>query len=134
MSSQHILKTDNHFATIIYVSVFLLLCCDLVGAQEPQKEVYQVQTSEQCSYLAGGSSITTVAECEQVAVRLGWSDVVVDSGDTISSSDSPPGCLLYYGNLFLNTLTTSTYSCSSFQNAGGDPFFSSIRKRKRQDW
>jgi len=58
--------------------------------------------------------ITSGAECEAAAVALGWSDVVVDSGDTGSWSYDPPGCFLYSdGKLYVNTLTTSTTSCES---------------------
>jgi hypothetical protein len=62
----------------------------------------------------GYGVITTAAECEAAAVALGWSDVVVDSGDTGSWSYDPPGCFLYSdGKLYVNTLTTSTTSCES---------------------
>ena len=76
----------------------------------------QVKT---CSNLGGGSSITSIAECNQAAVGLGWSDVVVDSGDIFSSSYRPPGC--WFGEegdielraLSYNTNTGSTDDCSS---------------------
>ena len=60
--------------------LYVLLYCQLVSAGT-QKKVYSEKTSGQCSD-GGGSSITSIAECEQVAVGLGWSDVVVDSGYT----------------------------------------------------
>ena len=78
-----------------------------------QKPMLQEKTSGQCSNLAGGSTITSAAECDQAAVALGWSDVVV-GGSTISWPELPPGCLLSsIGKLGYNALTTSTTSCSS---------------------
>ena len=58
-----------------------------------------------------GYGAITAAECEAAAVALGWSDV--DAG-TVSYSYYPPGCILHSsGNLYHNTLTTSTTSCSN---------------------
>ena len=62
----------------------------------------------------GYGAITTAAECQQAAVGLEWSDVVVDSGYTVSWSHYAPGCSLSSGgNLLYNTFTHSTYPCSS---------------------
>ena len=134
MSSQPILKAENHVRSVrmpkhsatrltlsnFFGLIIILSGCELVGAQT-QKKVNQAKTREQCSNLAGGSSITSIAECEQVAVRLGWSDVVVGSkdkngwvvGDTGSWLYSPPGCYLKSGSLRYSTRTTSTISCSN---------------------
>ena len=74
--------------------------------------LYSIDTGTCASH--GYGVITTAAECEAAAVALGWSDVVVDSGDTVSSGGWPPGCSQYSsGTLLYNTLTTSTASCSS---------------------
>ena len=85
-------RLSNFFGLII---IIILSCCELVGAQEAQKPMYQEKTSEQCSNLAGGSSIKSIAECNQAAAGLGWSDVVVDI-PTGSWSHTPPGCVLYH--------------------------------------
>ena len=77
-----------------------------------QSSTYTDYTPDQCSDLVGGSSITSIAECEQAAAALGWSDVVVDSQHSFSDPWYPPGCFLNsYGSLRYNTLTTSTTSC-----------------------
>ena len=86
-----------------------------------QKKVYREQTNGQCSNLGDGwDSIMSIAECEQAAVGLGWSDDVIDKNQFLSiKSESPPGCFLDSKsgimniNLVFNTLTTSTTSCSS---------------------
>ena len=75
-----------------------------------QKPMIQEKTSGKCSDLAGGSSTTSAAECEQVAAALGFADVVV--GHTYSAN-YPPGCSFYGDLLRYNTLTASTTPCSS---------------------
>ena len=95
--------------------IFIILTLSVISythAQQ-QKPMIQEKSSNWCSNLAGGSSITSVEECEQAAVGLSWSDVDVDSEHTFSHSADPPGCWDNYGTLFLNTFTTSTASCSS---------------------
>ena len=70
--------------------------------------IYTEVTSGKCS-----SSITSVEECEQAAVELGWSDVRADYN---TGSEVPPGCYFQNGNyLVYNRLTTSTTSCSDFR-------------------
>jgi hypothetical protein len=102
----------SFFRVIIKSVLVLLLYCEVVSAGT-QENVYQEKTTGKCSNLAGGSSITSIAECNQAAAGLGWSDVVV-GGNTGSVPDRPPGCYLYDGFLLIyNTLTTSTASCSS---------------------
>tara|TARA_B110001450_G_scaffold252346_1_gene273979 strand:- start:6108 stop:8072 length:1965 start_codon:yes stop_codon:yes gene_type:complete len=79
-----------------------------------QKKSYTEKTSEQCFNLAGGSSITSIAECEQAAVALGFVDVVVNSWATVSCSKCPPGCYLHSSDVLVyNTVTTSTAECNS---------------------
>tara|TARA_B110000858_G_scaffold84400_1_gene97627 strand:- start:365 stop:1855 length:1491 start_codon:yes stop_codon:yes gene_type:complete len=91
--------------------IFIILTLSVISythAQQ-QKPMIQEKTSGQCSNLAGGSTITSIAECEQVG--LGWGDVVVG---TVTVYDYPPGCFLRDNNyLYYNTDTTSTASCSS---------------------
>ena len=78
-----------------------------------QKPVYPEKMSGKCDDLAGGSSIASIAECNQAAVGLGFADLVVDSVNTFSASGHPPGCYLHSGVLVYNTLTTSTMPCTS---------------------
>ena len=78
----------------------LFLLCKLVGAQT-QEKVYQEKASQQCTNVGGGSSIASVAECQQAAVKLGWADT---TADTITAINYPPGCFFYAnGALYFNT-------------------------------
>jgi hypothetical protein len=100
--------------------IFIIVTLSVISYShaQQQKKVYQSKTSERCSNLVGGSSITSIAECEQAAVGLGWDDVVVDSVNVYSDSEyfMPPGCYLSSFLAYNEKLTTSTMECSEYEN------------------
>jgi len=67
-----------------------------------------------CQGLSGQSSIPDKASCEAAATSNGYSDV---TAKVVSASSAPPGCFLKTdGQLYFNTLSTSTRQCSTYPN------------------
>eukprot|EP00964_Phaeocystis_antarctica_P100006 scaffold65736_cov48-Phaeocystis_antarctica.AAC.3 len=62
----------------------------------------------------GGAVISTVSDCDAAATALDLSDKTAYDDSSYASSYDPPGCQLYYGNLYVFG-GGSTGSCSSSQ-------------------
>jgi hypothetical protein len=92
-----------------------LICYSTIGGGSCRKNDvgpygYQRPNSGNCNDVAGRKPILDKVACEAAATSLGLSDVVAEE---ISSLYYPPGCYWHNNNLYYNTLTTSTQSCST---------------------
>ena len=92
-----------------------LICYSTVGGGSCRKQDvgafgYPRPISGKCNDVVGRKSIPDKAGCDAAATSLGLSDVVARE---YSASTRPPGCYWYNSQLWYNSKTTSTISCSS---------------------